>query len=232
MSKNNLIIAFSVVLIAILSIGGFLVFNSNSTKKAENNYSNSNLQNSPKTATEFVKNNDTNDIKINETRTINPKFASSETKEKYGVEFDPCKMLTPEMTEKYFGFKFEKSEIIPLEKGSISCKFSNKEKTISIQTNDYKILGDDRFKFDKLNLPLLTEDMKFLAYGEKDSTGRKVISTQDNSILLALVQLPKTTTSTATFMISKYKIIIGTNQIKNPEKFENFVKEFYENVKF
>ena len=76
MSKNNLIIIISAVLILILSVGGYFVFNSQSSNKTEK-ISNSNSGNSP---AQLTKNNETNDIKINENGTINPKFQSSETK--------------------------------------------------------------------------------------------------------------------------------------------------------
>jgi hypothetical protein len=132
MFKNNLVITISAVLILVLSIGGYLLY-SNSQKTPQNSKNNSQnmvskSKNSSKPQTEFIKKNETNDIKINETGTINPNFQSSETKEKYGVDFDPCKMLTPELTEKYFGFKFENIKTIPLEKGSISCKYYSRGK--------------------------------------------------------------------------------------------------------
>ena len=83
-------------------------------------------------------------IKINETGTINPKFQSNETKEKYGVDFDPCKMLTPEITEK-FGFdkgKLPELQNIP-KNGEVSCYLQspsgNQNFSLRITDNDNKI---------------------------------------------------------------------------------------------
>jgi hypothetical protein len=94
-------------------------------------------------------------------------------------------------------------------------------------------LGEKRLKMEKTTFIISLNDSKnMLPFGEKNESGKKVITTGDNMFLITPNNNLKHVN--AEFMLGKYKITLSTNQIEgtNFEKnFENFVKELYQNIK-
>ena len=231
MSKNNLIIAISAFLILVLSVGSFLVFNSQNSPKNSANFSDS--QKPSNSQAQLTKDNETNDIKINQTGTINPRFQSSETKEKYGVDFDPCKMLTPEITEKYADLlKFGSPKLLDtLKNGEVGCYSQNaqgsKNFLISITDNNNKFYSLTK---EKLGAKKMIEEFKSVL-SKSDSSA---IFFKDNTFLMKTSDNSTEKGRVSVFLINNYRIEIIVNSKEEVEKinFENFVKEFYESIKF
>ena len=148
------------------------------------------------------------------------------------------------MTEKYFGFKFEKAEVLPLfAKGYIGCNYNinsgNKNMKITITDNNNSVLANKEPVGTQEGIKIFNNYLEVSKnQKQKSNTNRtlRVIESSDNSILLTKSTIVGNNKNlSADFIIKNYVVGITYSEGKNEldeDKFENFVKEFYESVKF
>jgi len=238
MSKNNLLIIISAALILVLSVGGYLVY-SNSQKTTENSSQSlaPKSMNSNNSQNQSQINNTDKSIIINETGTINSKFASEEIKEKYAVGFDPCKMLTPELTEKYPNFlKLGQPKLqTPATKGQVLCTLlDDNMKSVGITIVDNNASEKPDSKKELENFKKTLENIIFKKTQNNTLDNVRLINFSDNTFLVQKREMESLgKSSIAEFMINNYKIVISFSSKEKYDdiQFENFVKDLYQNIK-
>ena len=238
MSKNNLLIIISAALILVLSVGGYLVY-SNSQKTTENSSQSlaPKSMNSNNSQNQSQINNTDKSIIINETGTINSKFASEEIKEQYAVGFDPCKMLTPELTEKYPNFlKLGQPKLqTPATKGQVLCTLlDDNMKSVGITIVDNNASEKPDSKKELENFKKTLENIIFKKTQNNTLDNVRLINFSDNTFLVQKREMESLgKSSIAEFMINNYKIVISFSSKEKYDdiQFENFVKDLYQNIK-
>ena len=142
-------------------------------------------------------------------------------------------MLTPEITEKYTDLlKFGSPKLLDtLKNGEVGCYLQNAQGSkiflISITDNNNKFYSLTK---EKLGAKKMIEEFKFVL--SKSDSSAMVF--KDNTFLMKTSDNSTGKGRVSVFLINNYRIEIIVNSKEEVEKinFENFVKEFYESIKF